>query len=185
MMKRNSKKNGNISISVPVKNHADDAEAFVVIGPESEFYATEGGLLGLRHGGEDKGRVSAYRMFPSTRVDTYISITDKEKKEIGVILDMAALREVERSLVCAELDRRYFIPEIVRFVDIKEEFNYTFFKTQTDAGYREFTVFDMNTSILNLGSQRVILSDIDGNKYLVRELDKKGKKALKFLEIWL
>lgn len=149
------------------------------------FYETEGGFPGLILDEKDIGRVGAFRMFPMTRADTYISLIDKDKKEVGVIQNLNDLDETSRKLLEKELDRRYFLPEIKKIIDIKEEFNYTFFTVETDAGKREFTVFDMNASLVNLGKGSVMISDIDGNKYLIHDITNKGKKALRFLEIWL
>lgn len=157
----------------------------IVNGENGTFYETDGGFPGLVLDGKDIGRVGAYRMFPLSRTNTYISILDGEKKEAGVVLSLEDLDEPARKLLQKELERRYFLPEITKIVDIKEEFNYTFFTTETDAGKREFTVFDMNASLVNLGGGSVILADIDGNKYLIHDIAHKGKKAQRFLEIWL
>lgn len=159
--------------------------AITILGENAVFYETEGGFPGLILDGKDIGRVGAYRMFPLSRTNTYISLMDKDKKEVGMLLTLEGLPEASRLLLEKELARRYFIPEVIKITDIKEEFNYTFFTVETDAGKREFTVFDMNASLVNLGKGSVMISDIDGNKYLIHDIYHKGKKAQRFLEIWL
>ncbi len=156
-----------------------------------EFYKTDGGLLGLRLGGEDLGRVALLRMFPLRKPEKFISVRRENRErsdsrvEYGVIEDLAAFTGEQRALIDEELERRYFVPEITAVTNVKEEYGHTYWTVETTAGGRSFTVFDMNSNLLNLGGGRVMIVDVDGNRYIFPDVSKIGEKALRLIEIWI
>ncbi len=158
---------------------------------DCEFYKTEGGLLGLRLKGQDLGRVALVRMFPLRNPDKFISVRRENRGrsdsrgEFGVIEDLAPFKGEQRALVDDELNRRYFVPEVTKVDKVKEEYGHTYWETQTTAGSRSFTVFDLNSNLLNLGNNRAMIIDVDGNRYIFPDVTKLGEKALRLLEIWL
>lgn len=158
---------------------------------ECEFYKTEGGLLGLRLRGEDLGRVALLRMFPLRKPDKFISVRRENReradsrKEYGVIEDICGFDGEQRKLIDEELSRRYFVPEITKVTTVKEEYGHTYWTVETTAGERSFTVFDMNSNLIKLGGDRVMIIDVDGNRYVFPDVNKIGEKALRLVEIWL
>lgn len=158
---------------------------------ECEFYETAGGLLGLKNKGEDLGRVALVRMFPLHKPNEFISVRREirdrsdSRCEYGVIEDLAPFEQKQRELIEAELSRRYFVPEITRVVKVKEEYGHSYWETETTAGNRSFTVFDLNSNLLNMGNNRVMIIDVDSNRYIFPDVRKAGDKALRLLEIWL
>ncbi|MGN1097357.1 MAG: DUF1854 domain-containing protein [Clostridia bacterium] len=171
-----------------MKNYAD---INYLTPADCEFYETEGGLLGLKARGEDLGRVALVRMFPLRQPDRFISVRKEirgrsdSRKEYGVIEDLSAFGGAQRELIDKELARRYFVPEVTKVVKVKEEYGHSYWETETTAGNRNFTVFDLNSNLLNLGNNRVMIIDVDGNRYIFPDVTKVGEKALRLLEIWL
>ncbi len=162
------------------------------LSPEScTFYETEGGLLGMKEGGEDLGRIALVRMFPLKNPEKFISVRKENRGrndsrgEYGVIEDISLFSGEQRRLIDKELKRRYFVPEITKVVSVKEEYGHTYWNTLTTAGERSFTVFDMNSNLLNLGGGRVMIIDVDGNRYVFPDVSKIGEKALRLVEIWI
>lgn len=162
------------------------------LSPEKcEFYKTEGGLLGMRLAGDDLGRIALLRMFPLRNPEKFISVRRENREradsrvEYGVIEDLSAFSGEQRSLIDEELKRRYFVPEITKVTNVKEEYGHTYWSTETTAGERNFTVFDMNSNLLNMGGGRVMIIDVDGNRYIFPDVSKIGEKALRLVEIWL
>ena len=148
-------------------------------------------LLFLKYKGEDLGRVSIIRMFPFKYEEEYIVIRqenysrhDKEN-EIGILRKVSQLPENQASLVRKELEKRYFIPEIISVSDVKEEFGSATWKTVTTAGEREFTMTDLGTNVRGLGANRVMLTDVYGNRYYIPDITKADDKTQKVLEIWI
>ena len=171
-----------------MKNYAD----INYLSPKDcEFYATEGGLLGLKVKGEDLGRVALVRMFPLRNKENFISVRreirdrNDSRVEYGVIESLSEFSGNQRELIDRELERRYFVPEITRVVKVKEEYGHTYWETETSAGNRNFTVFDLNSNLLNMGNNRVLLIDVDGNRYIIPDITKIIEKAKRLLEIWI
>lgn len=158
---------------------------------EIEFYETPGGLLGAKIDGNDVGRVDLLRLFPLHQKDNYISVRRMSEghrdrnTEMGIIEDIAIFSEEQKKLINHELERRYFVPEIIKVVNVKEEFGHTYWETKTNYGDRNFTTFDMSSSLVRIDSNSVMLIDVDGSRYLIPNLKKADDKAMKILDIWL
>ena len=97
-----------------------------------KFYETEGSLLGAFVDGEDVGRIDILRLFPLHQKDKYLSVRRKAEShrdrntEIGIIEVLDGFSEKEKELVEHELEKRYFVPEIVKVKNAKEEFCHTY-----------------------------------------------------------
>ncbi len=171
-----------------MQNYAD----INYLAPEDcRFYETGGGLLGLKVKDDDLGRVALVRMFPLRNAGKFISVRRElrdrsdSRVEYGVIEDIGAFSGQQRELIDRELERRYFVPERTKVVKVKEEYGHSYWETETTAGSRSFTVFDLNSNLLNLGNNRVMIIDVDGNRYIFPDVTKVGEKALRLLEIWI
>lgn len=158
---------------------------------EISFSLTDTGLITATYRGEDKGRVAVLRMFPFECEEEYLCVRcenytrhDKEK-EIGIIRDLSQFADEQQSYVRAELGKRYFMPEILKVNELKDEFGHTSWKTITTAGEREFTVTDMSSNVFNLGKNRIMLTDVYGNRYMIPDITKVDEKTMKTLEIWI
>ena len=156
-----------------------------------EFYTSESSLLFLRYKGEDIGRVSIIRMFPFKYEEEYIVIRQENysrhdrESEIGILRTISELSEEQAKLVREELKKRYFIPDIISVSDVKEEFGSATWKTTTSAGERDFTMTDLGTNVRNLGNNKIMLTDVYGNRYYIPDITKADDKTQKVLEIWI
>ena len=156
-----------------------------------KFYTSPSSLLFLCYKGEELGRVSIIRMFPFKYEEEYIVIrqenysrNDKES-EIGILRSLNELPENQANLVREELKKRYFIPDIISVSDVKEEFGSATWKTTTTAGERDFTMTDLGTNVRNLGNNKIMLTDVYGNRYYIPDITKADDKTQKVLEIWI
>lgn len=156
-----------------------------------QFYETEGKLLGAVVDGRDAGRCDILRLFPLHQAEKYLSVRRQAEgnrdrnTEIGIIEDLAIFPEKEQALLREDLAKRYFVPEIVKVKSAKEEFGHTYWETVTTAGDRNFTTFDMSTSLVRINENSILLIDVDGSRYLIPDIKKVGDKAMKVLDIWL
>lgn len=155
------------------------------------FYESESGLLCLRYKGENIGRVAVLRMFPFQYEEEYLCLqketyshSDKEQ-EIGILRRLSELSEKQILMVKKELSKRYFVPEIISVKDVKEEFGHTMWKVITTAGESEFTVTDMSSNVRNMGNNKIMLTDVYGNRYYIPDINKMDDKTVKILEIWI
>ena len=79
-------------------------------------------------------KVNAFRSFPVTHADEYISIRDNDKCEILMIRDLNTLEKRQRKLVEKELRRRYLIPTITQIHQVKRISGMYQWKISTETG---------------------------------------------------
>ena len=162
-----------------------------IAGDDVDFYVSSGNLLCLKYKEKDIGRVSVKRMFPFEYEDEYIVVSNENyhrndsENEIGIIRDINDLNSEQTQLIKNELKKRYFIPEIIKVENIKEEYGNISFKVITTSGKREFIITDMGSNIRNLGSGKIMLTDVFGNRYYITNISCLDDKTLKALEIWI
>ncbi|MCA1576692.1 MAG: DUF1854 domain-containing protein [Acidobacteria bacterium] len=125
--------------------------------------------------------VEVIRLFPLSDPDGYLSVRDNENKEIGVLVRLAELNQQDRELIQERLERRYLMPIVQRVVNVEERFGTAEWEVETSRGKRKFTMRNLRENITQLTAYRCLLSDVDGNRYDVRdlrELDATSKSLL-------
>ena len=151
------------------------------------FSRTEGGFLALDYAGKHYNRVSVYRTFPLTNPDIYISIreADEKAKEIGMIEKLSDMGKEQAELLEEQLRLRYYMPKILKVNDIKDEYGYAYFDVITDFGKCIFTIPMGGGSVVSLTETRLIITDLDGNRFEIEDLRKMSVGELKKLDIFL
>lgn len=152
---------------------------------ECRFEESPGGLIILNVDGERYESVAIHRAFPFTHGDNYLSVRDKEGNEIGMIRSLAEFDKETQALIGKELERRYFVPTIQRIERIKEEFGYGYWDVQTDRGPRRFTIRGIQDSIIPIDEERVLIIDVDGNRYEIPRLSDLDAKSYKLIDQYL
>lgn len=176
-----------------VNRHAASLESAIDIGfldvSKAEFYKTTGGFTGLRYDGQDYKRVVLRRALPMGMPSEYISIADGENKEIAIIRSLTELDNAQMALVTEELAKRYFCPEIFQIKSVKDKMGYVYMEMRigTEAGQfdKNCAIKDVNRNIRMLDEERLLIFDVDGNRYIVKSLSSLDKKSLKRLEPYL
>ena len=165
--------------------------------PENcRFFRSEGGLISLEltlpeKEAEQFERVVVLRSFPISNPDEYISIREPSTRrrgngaEIGLIRDMRDFDEATVKLLNEELDRRYFTPELLKIYSLKEKFGYLYCEAETSAGRITFVLNNPYSNFRTLEDRRVLISDIDGNAFMIKDPENFDKASLKKIEIYL
>lgn len=115
--------------------------------------------------------VSVVRLFPLSEPQRYLSVRTSDNKEVGVLRDAAELSAQGRQLVKEELERRYLVPAIQRVITVKERFGTLDWQVQTDRGERQFTTRNLRENMTQPSPNRYLLTDVDGNRYDVLNLN--------------
>ena len=169
----------------------------------SKFYITETGFIGLNAfmppiqkddldeqkstepEWQDLGRVYFHRAFPFDMPDKFISVQDRDGKEFGIIKDVAFLEDESKKNVLKALDRKYFTPNITKIISVKERFGYSYWVVETDKGRMNFTLQDTFRSIAKISESRLVISDIDGNRYNILNSDNLDPSSYRKIELYL
>ena len=110
-------------------------------------------------------KVSVARAFPLSDPDHYLGFLDASGKDVGILNDPALLDVESRKVVDEELAKRYFVPVVEKVVQVKEEFGTVYWTLDTDRGQREVIVRNLRDNMQELSATRVIITDVDGNRF--------------------
>jgi len=133
---------------------------------------------GLQH--ED---VLPARMFPITDPEGWLSICDRQGRELFCIRGMEAVPEKLRAILREELNRTMFTPVItgiktsLPFGDLVRLF------ITTDRGDTDITVD--TEEIYRLSGNRILLKDVSGIRYLIPDWHSLSSSSRRILDIYL
>ena len=116
-------------------------------------------------------RIEAYRAFPMSHPDEHIVLRDGGGREIGVLHDLREVASPMRELIESELRRRYFMPQITAILSVTERFGSTEWDIETDRGPRRLAMRQINEAITEISPERYLLTDVEGNRYEVKNLE--------------
>ena len=126
-------------------------------------------------------RVSVARAFPMSDPDHYIGFLDGAGKDIGILFDPGLLDHESRRIVEEELEKRYFVPIVERVLTVRDEYGTIYWNVETDRGEKEIIVRHLRDNLQELSSTRVIITDVDGNRFEfpdVTMLDSKSQSLI-------
>lgn len=151
---------------------------------ENTSFYQKNGFLYIKNG-EDDCRAFLNRAFPHEMLWEFISVLGEDQQEIGIIRDVEKLGEENRSLVVTELKRRYYSPVILKINSMKERYGFSYWKVETAEGSVQFTLHDTYRSIVHAGENRVLLMDVNGNRFEIPDVTALDKKSYKKIEFYL
>lgn len=151
----------------------------------ARFEKTQGGFIALNYKGVQYERVKIIRLFPFTDPDRFISVRDENEKEIGVIEDLANLSEDTTSLLKEQLELYYFTPVITKIIGIKDEHGYAYFHVLTDRGECRFTINMGANAVAKLTETRLLITDLDGNRFEIPDVLSLSVKEQRKLDLFL
>ena len=156
-------------------------------GANAKFSRTEGGFVSLKFGDKEYSRVGVYLTFPLTEPEEYISIreADEKAKEIGIIEKLSELDKDQQEMIREQIKLRYFMPTIVKVLDIKDEYGYAYWNVTTGFGACRFTTRMSGDAVILLGESRLMVTDIDGNRYEIPDFYKLSVGERKKLDLFI
>lgn len=153
--------------------------------PENATFERKNGLLYLTLNGE-RTRVTLCREFPFELPWAYISVLNAEGEELGIIRSTDLYSGDARQLIEDELRLRYYAPQIVRILRVRERYGFSYWTVQTaDVGRVTFTLQDTSRSIYRIGERSLTFADVDGNRYEISDLTALDKVSRKRLELYI
>jgi hypothetical protein len=148
-------------------NYIDPAKA--------RFYIENDNFLSLDYDGVKYKNVKLHRAMPFKLPDDYISVQDMESKELFLIRSLSQ-----------HLKKRYFCPKITAIPSIKAKLGFLYFEVDTDAGHKSFALRDATHNIRRIDDgARIIIVDVDGNRYEISDVSKMPSADFKRIEPYL
>ena len=175
---------GNTTDGAPVGLDAEDAaEEIRILDPKDLRFVTDlrGRLCLVLRNELCYFDVKPVRAFPLSFPDGYVELHDVRGKRIGLLVGMEGLSETDRQLLGKALARRYFAPQILRILRIRESYGLYAFDVETDRGPCGFTIRSPNSDIRHIPPTRYRFTDVHGITYDLPDisiLDDKSRAIL-------
>ena len=168
----------------------------VALTPDNaRFRRSAGGMISLELIGEEKTetfeRVVVLRSFPITAPEEFLSVRepDTRKKgrgaEIGMIRHLSDFDADTVALIHEELSVRYFTPQILKIHSVKEKFGYSYWEAETTAGKVSFVLNNPFANIRVLEDQRIYISDMDGNSFVIPDPTALDRASYRRIEVYI
>lgn len=151
------------------------------------FSRTSGGFVRLDFRGTIYNRIAVHRCFPFSAPDEYISIRDSDEssQEIGLILKLDDWDIETQTMLHEQLELRYFSPKITRIKHVKEEYGYAYWDVGTDRGDCRFVVRMGSGTVIHIGSGRYLVTDVDGNRFEIPDIQALSPQEMKKLDLFI
>ncbi len=147
-----------------------DTEELHYLEPPTIRFERAGAQLHLDLGGTAYRNVAVTCAFPLSLPLRFLSLRDADNNEIGMIKDASELDAENQRIMKEALERRYVIPIIQRVLRVKERFGTLDWEVMTDRGPRAFTTRDLRENVVHPTPGRTLLTDVDENRYDVRDI---------------
>lgn len=156
-------------------------------GENATFSRTAGGFIALKTGEKEYARVGVYLTFPLTNPEEFISIreSDEKAKEIGMVEKLSQLPQDQQEMLREQIKLRYFMPVITKVLDVKDEYGYAYWNVVTTFGACRFTTQMSGNAVIHLSDSRLLVTDIDGNRYEIPDFYQLGVMERKKLDLFI
>jgi len=149
------------------------------------FTLSKNGFLCLSYNGEEHKNIGVRRIMPQSMPYEFISITDSEQKEICIIENLDDLSEEQKMLIKNELDVRYYTPTITRVETLKDKMGFLYIDVILNDRKKCVTIKDVSKNIKLIGTQMLAIFDIDGNRYIIPNINELDRKSMQLLGPYL
>ena len=122
---------------------------------------------------------------PLSQPDRYICFLDEKNEVICTVEDPIDLDAVSQRIVKEEIEQRYMTAIIKRIDSLKSEFGVSYWEVETDRGNREFVVRNVSENAQWITDRRLLLLDVDGNRFEIANLEVLDKKSRGLIEMVL
>jgi len=147
---------------------------------------SQGNLIVRFPDGAERADVRVVPAFPITRPDRFIFFQDHDGNELGLLVEPRRLDRESRDLILAQADQAYFMPRITRILRVEEQLGgIAIWEVETDRGWSRFEMVSRGESVWFVGRDRVLIRDVDGNRYLIEDLGALEPRSRRWAELYL
>ena len=161
------------------------ADIGLLVPEKCRLYINPNGFTAMEYDGREIKRVKLARSLPYSEPFGYVCVFDMEDNEIGIIKSVDELEEESAGVVRSALENRYYCPEVTQIVSIKEKLGYFYFDVRIGEHKKVFAVKDVSRNIKQLDENRIIIFDVDGNRYYISDIWSIDKSSRRKIEPYL
>lgn len=131
--------------------------------------------------GEKFENLQPKRLFPVTNKNKYVSLIDNDRNEIAIITDITRLDKDSKKAIDQSLADYYILPKIQKVNYITWKHGTLTVRAITDYGECSFKVRSRPQNIKHLADGRVLIRDINDNRFEITDPAKMDKKTIELM----
>ncbi len=147
------------------------------------FRGPHGVLRATIDGDRSVLRAKVVCAFPLSDRRRYLSILDGKGQEACLIEAADRLDAESQQLVAEELARFYRVTAISRIRRVRQEYRTMYWDVETERGVRDFVVKWSPDTVLWLAPRTVQLEDVDGNRFIIPDIETLDARSRKFVAL--
>ena len=120
---------------------------------------------------------------PLSEPDRYMCFLDAKDEVICMVDDIHALTVENQAIIREELALRYLTSRVERVHSIRQEYGVSYWDVSTNRGRREFVAKNVAEDARWLGDRRLMILDVDGNRFEVTDFCAMDKKSVGLIEM--
>lgn len=134
--------------------------------------------------GEDRSYLTVKPVWaaPLSHPNRYLSLLDGKGEEIVTLPDPSSLPDESRRAVEEEIGRRYLTAGIEVVTEARCEFGATYWHVETDRGPRDFVTQSLSENVQWLTPTHVLITDVDGNRFELRDVAAMDERSRRLIE---
>ena len=144
-----------------------------------------GALVLTLDGRDPVSNIRVVRAAPLSHPSRYITFLDEKGRELCTVDRLDDLTPPTRRLVEEELASYYLGSTIQCINELESEFGIAYWDVETSRGRRDFVVKDVQSSITWLSPTRLLIVDVDGNRFEIPDLRALDQRSQELLEMTL
>jgi hypothetical protein len=118
---------------------------------------------------------------PLSNPEAYLGVRDAQDKDVGLIPNWKSLNPDSLNIINEALERAYFLPKVLKVRDVKESYGVVVWDVETNFGDRRYAVRNMRDNSVTLSAERVLMTDVEGNRFEFTDIYSYNNEALEVL----
>ena len=164
----------------------EGSAAIVRLDKDNSVFSIKNGFMTAKVGDTEYARVFLHRTFPFDKPWEYISVTDPDNKEIGIIYNIGVYDADTEKILRTELERKYYEPKVKAILSLKERYGFSYWTVMTAEDRKvDFTMQDTFRNIIRIGEDKAVLLDVDGNRFVIESISGLDRKSQKKIELYI
>ena len=134
--------------------------------------------------GEDRSYLTVKPVWaaPLSHPGRYLALLDGKGEEIVTLPEPGDLSKESHQAVQEEIARRYLTATIESVSEALTEFGATYWHVETDRGPRDFVTQSLSENVQWLTPTHVLLTDVDGNRFELKDVPAMDERSRKLIE---
>jgi hypothetical protein len=124
-------------------------------------------------------------MFPFETPDEFISVLDKDGKEYGIIRSISDFTGEDAEYHPGSFGKEISLPRNHKNTLPQGTAGLLLWEVETDMGRMSFSMHDTYRNIARVSDTRLVLTDVDGNRFSIKDVLALDRKSYRRIELYL